>query len=255
MYAVAARALQPPSGMDPLRNKGLVSSLAIAAAALAGAGCESAYVYQPTEHATAQLADSGLPAARYDIPVGNPQGVVTVGTLGVHHLENTIGRHVAVRMIVRDNSDAPWSVDVQQQRVRFANGVVAAPAYVYGVDAGSSVTTIPARGERSFDLLFPVPADLKVVDYQLLWSVATPQQLVTERTPFRREAIDYGPAYAYYDGLYGAPYWYGYSAVPWIGPGVVVGPGYYPSHHYYYGRAVPHGRRVYHVPPPTPRHY
>jgi hypothetical protein len=193
--------------------------------ALAGlSGCiESRYYYRPTEHATAHLADSGLPAALYQVPADRPQGEVKLATLGVHELEDDRGSHLVVRMIVTNNSDAPWRIDLSQLVATFPDGERRLPERAWGPDQLSAPEVwVPARQERSLDLIYRVPEDLKLKYFQLAWAVATPSRLVTQRTNFRREEPE--PAYYGGYGFYGyGPYYPFYPYGYWFGPTVLIG--------------------------------
>lgn len=186
-------------------RQGLIWGVLLPVAALAG--CAGDYYYRPTEHATAQLASSGLPAALYQVPADRPQGEVKIASLGVRKTEGEIDRQLIVRLIVTNNSEQPWSVDLRQQTAIFPDGQQRAPNFVYGGMASSSpLVTIPPRQQGAFDILFPVPDETSTKTFQLAWSVTTSGGLASGRTSFRREAVPPSYAVAGPDS-----YYYGYG--------------------------------------------
>jgi hypothetical protein len=220
-------------------------------AALACAGCAAQHVYIPAQHATATLPDTGTPAALYSVPPGLPRGEVTVGALGTRKVADSHQHELGVRMIVKNNSDQPWRVDVRQQRIAMPDGSQLAPGYVLGVPENNPLLDIAPRGEANIDLIYAV-GDAKPATFQLLWSVATPGEYVTQRTDFRRETVE--PAYAYgpplYDGYFYAPFYYSYPSYPYVGFGsTIVTRGPYIAPRIHYGR-----RPTYIVPARPPIH-
>lgn len=232
----------------------LALALPLAALALVGCAETARYVYTPTEHATARLPENGLPAALYQVPPEAPQGEVKVASLGVRKLDtgNLKGRYLVARVVVSNNSDQPWSFDGSQQQASIAGGPPQGPVSMFAAEQPTSwVVTVPPRQQRAFDLVYAV-GDSRVTNFQLAWSIGTPQRWITERTNFRRDEVA-EPAYAY-----GAPYGYGfyYGAYydpfyPWgYGPSIMVHPR--PYYHRSYGwRSAPPPMRV--APPPPVR--
>jgi hypothetical protein len=201
----------------------------LASLALALSACIPTYhVWIPTERATARLPDTGQPASFYEMPAGAPPGDVQVATLGVRRVKNGGDtQHLALRMIVDNNSDQDWQLDVREQVLTLSDGERRQPRYAWGApQPGSPLVTVPARQKVSLDLLYPVPS-LKgfLAEFELAWAVRTPAQLVTNRTPFRQEDIQPG-AYAWGPYGYGWDYYY-------------PPPFYYPSPFFSLGFATP----------------
>jgi hypothetical protein len=206
----------------------------VLALACAASGCGTRYLYQPSEHATAFMADTGLPAALYQVPTGNPQGEVKIASLGVRSTDHPPGRFLVLRMVVSNNSDSAWFLDAGAQHVRLADGITRPPTVIYTDEPGAGPQTpIPPRAQRSFDLLFAIGESKEAKHFELAWSVVTPGTRVSERTSFRREEIM--PAYAYYGYPYGYWGYYDYQFYnPFffypsgfgfgLGPTVLVGP-------------------------------
>jgi hypothetical protein len=188
--------------------------------AVAGvAGCGTTHVYLPTEHATATLAESGMPAANYQVPPGAPRGEVKVATLGLQKMKGTEERNLVVRMVVTNNSNEPWQVDVRQQRIFLPNGHEQGPQQAFGVPQGSPFVVVPARQQRSVDLTYAVGRD-KPQSYALRWALTTPNEWVTNRTAFRRTQIGfYGYGPPLYGGYFYAPFYYTYPTFPYYGFG------------------------------------
>ncbi len=184
-------------------------------------GCANEYAYIPAENATARV--NGQSAAAYHIPPEAPQGDVRVTSFGVTKLKvNNQEEHVRamhVRMVVANNSDAPWTVDTRQQIGVIPNEGRSRPMYASSDGGQLPLVTVPARGRRTIDLFYPLPQGMqkasRLPQFDLLWTVDTQSRQVAMRTPFERIEIE--PVYAYdygwgYYGYYGpgwAPYyWY-----------------------------------------------
>lgn len=205
--------------------------------------CAPNYVYQPAEHATAQIA--GRAAAQYQIPPAYPQGDVRLASFGFSKISPTHApdeqeRAVHVRMVVANNGSRPWTVDTREQRLDLPGQGLLPPAFVQSSGGTGSLpfVTVPAGSERTLDLFYPLPPDLQkakhIPEFDLVWRVRTPQTTVTERTPFDRlrvvpvYATGYGPGWTYYRP-WGGPYWYdpwypvGLLPQAYVGAPVVIG--------------------------------
>jgi hypothetical protein len=187
------------------------------------AACTPNYVYRPAANATATI--KGHPAADYPIPPTAPQGDVRLASFGVteirpsrHASENEKAVHL--RMIVSDNSQAPWTLDTRQEVIALPDGQQLAPAYVttHEGPAGLPLVTVAPGSKRTIDLFYPLPPNMgsasKVPEFDAVWHVETPQQDVTERTPFDRLQIEpataygYGPEWETWHEVWGGPFWY-----------------------------------------------
>ena len=230
------------------------STIVLASLALLAGCAEVQHVWVPTQQATAQLPESGLPAAYYQTPAGAPPGSVTIGSLGVRKVQTTAGseRAIVMRMIVMNNSDQPWRVDPRQQMLTFTDGYTEPPSAAYGsVPANVQVVDVPPRQKATIDLLYAVPAGPHHLgDLELAWSVATPAVAVSNRTPFRREDIEpseyaYGYDYAPYYGDYYYPPPYFYPSpffsfgLGFGGPILAPAPWVHGGYHHEYGRRTP----------------
>jgi hypothetical protein len=205
--------------------------------AVAMAACAPSYVYRPSTNATATI--KGRVAADYPIPATAPQGEVRLASFGMSEIARSSApdqKQVAahVRMIVIDNSPAPWTLDTRQQTIALAGGPQLAPSLVttHEGQAGLPSVTVPAGGKRIIDLFYPLPANMQsasqVPEFDVVWHVDTPQQVVTERTSFDRLRVEpqvasgYGPDWGVWNDGFDGPYWYG-SAYEGYRGGVVVG--------------------------------
>jgi hypothetical protein len=194
----------------------------IAACSLAMAACAPSYVYRPAANATATM--KGRAAADYPIPPTSPQGDVRLASFGMTNVSSSgtpgkAQKAIHVRMIVADNSQTPWTLDASKQLVALPGGQQLAPAYVttHDGEAGLPSVTVPAGGKRILDLLYALPPDMQsasqVPEFDVVWHVATPQQQVSERTPFDRLRVDpevVGASDPYWsaDERWGGPFWY-----------------------------------------------
>jgi hypothetical protein len=216
----------------------------ILACSFAVASCASDYVYRPAANATATI--KGRVAADYPVPPASPQGDVRLASFGMSEISSggptrQNQKAVHLRMIVADNGQTPWTMDTRQQVLALADGQQLAPGYVttHEGQAGLPSVTVPAGGKRIIDLFYPLPPTMqsasKVPDFDVVWHIDTPQQQVTERTPFDRIQIVpaaghrcgpewggwqdcwggpfYGPTYPGYRGdiFIGAPRWDGWE--------------------------------------------
>jgi hypothetical protein len=198
---------------------GLLAALGLAC------GCANPYIWVPTERSNSKLAESGLPAANYAVPTVAPRGSVEVGTLGTKHMPQLGDRKaVVVRMIVTNNGDVPWKVDVRNQMLTFATGLRVAPdlAYASKLEPPPELT-VPPRDRVSIDLLYVVPSGGKPLEhFELAWSVDMQREVSSDRTDFRRVNTE-PPVWAWGYGTDFAAY--GYYPPPW----------YYPAPFYSYG--------------------
>ncbi|MCU1279902.1 MAG: uncharacterized protein JWM53_3448 [bacterium] len=216
----------------------------VVACGLAMAACAPKYVYQPEANATATM--KGRVAADYQIPSTTaPQGDVRLASFGMSKIASSkmpdqSQKAVHVRMIVNDNSQAAWTLDTRQQVIVFPGGQQVAPGLVTTREgtAGLPSVTVPAGGKRIVDLFYPLPANLQsasqIPEFDVVWHVNTPEQQVTERTPFDRLRVDpevaygYGPEWGIGDGSWGGP-WYDTGYYGWGGD-VVVGAPHWGGH-------------------------
>jgi hypothetical protein len=199
--------------------------LAAGAFAFALVGCEHQYVYQPVVSTSAAVA--GRPASYYTIPPEAPRGDVRIATFGFVDIhprnadEGAVIRGLHVRMIVANNSNAPWTVDTRDQMLSLPGRGESRPAFVT-VDAGASPPTVvvPSGEKRTVDLFYPLPPDLqkaeKVPAFDTVWRVDTGVRVVVERTPFERLEVE--PSYPYDYGPYDYAYTYGWGPNYWYDP-------------------------------------
>ena len=203
-------------------------------------GCQE-YIYRPAEHATAQIY--GRVAAQYQIPEKAPEGDLRIASFGLSKVSppnapDQKQRMVHLRMVIANNSHDNWNLDAREVRVDFPLTGQVAPAYVRSREGqlGLPLVTIPPGGERSIDLFYPMPLGQdkasRLPAFSAVWQVHTPAQVVAQRTPFDRLAIEpvyaygYGPGWGWYGG-WGGPYWYDplYAGLPapYLSGSVVVG--------------------------------
>src|SRR5207253_1539327 len=71
-------------------------------------------------------------------------------------------RELVLRVMVTNNSDEPWQVDVRRQVVTFETGETRGPDMVYASQQGGApYLAVPARQRVSIDLLYSVPEPAK----------------------------------------------------------------------------------------------
>ena len=198
-------------------------------AAVALCACSEEYVYRPAVNPSATVA--GHVAAYYEIPPEAPRGSVRLAALGFSDLEPRGGaavRAVHLRMVVANNSPTgPWTIDTREQRIDLPGHGTSRPAYVGTRGIAPPVVTIAPGQKQIIDLFYPLPVDLggasQLPEFDVLWSVDTPERVVTERTPF--DCLRVEPAYAYDWGPYWGWGWYDplYPYGGFYNPAVVVG--------------------------------
>jgi hypothetical protein len=231
---------------------------ALLAALFTVAACSSTeYAYVPAQNATATMG--GEAAAAYSIPPNAPAGDVRIATYGVAELapQNGDARHldaIHLHLSVADNSDHPWSLDTRDQRLDLEGRGMSAPAFATADRSGQAppLVTVAPGGKREVDLFFPIPGDMDGVSdlpaFDAIWRVNTGNQVVVERTPFERIALEAAPAYPpdYY-AVDAWPYWYdpyylGWGVVP---PAYWGGRPFYVHHwghpHFWHGGGGFHG--------------
>lgn len=192
--------------------------ITILACAFAVASCTPSYIYRPAANATATI--KGRVAADYPIPPTVPQGDLRLASFGMSEISPSTAASakqmaVHLRMVVADNSPAPWTLDARQQIVALPDGQRLAPALVTTREgqAGLPLVTVPAGGKRVIDLFYALPPSIQsastVGQFDVVWDIDTPQQRVTERTPFDRLRDPPSGAYGYEFewGGWGGPFW------------------------------------------------
>jgi hypothetical protein len=232
--------------------------------------CATNMEYVPTEQVSAQL--QGRPASQYRVPPESPRGDVTVVSRGVVHVERDGHRadvlHVAVRLS-NDQDSGPWTFDVREQKLLVPVAGSITPAPVSPAAGGAPVVNVAPGGQRTMDLYFPTPPGVKtnrLHAFDLLWTVRTPQRIVTERTPFEGWGSDgyrYGPFSSvsvgfglgpmwWYEPLYYRPYYP--FRYPYWSPSYGYGYGYgYAPRHFGYQPYRPGARALPPVwAPPAP---
>jgi hypothetical protein len=203
----------------------------VASALLAAAGCASEYTYQPATNATATV--KGHVAAYYPLPDAvHPQGDARVASFGIAKIKRADEsqlRTLHLRVVVSNNSQQPWQLDVNQQRVQLKGGATLSPAFAQSDGQDVPDVHITPGGKRTVDLFFALPEDQarasRIPEFDAIWRVETGTQPVVQRTPFDRLVVE--PAYAS-TGWYGPGWWgpYGWYD-PFWGPGYIGAPGWY----------------------------
>src|SRR5262245_41933122 len=120
------------------------------AASMSGCGTSDAYIYQPTEQASAML--EGRPAARYAVPPERPTGDVRVTSFGIPEVEPRPGgprvKVLHARLVVANNlDDTPWTADTRHQYAWIEGEGKARPVFANSDAPGAPIKTI-ARGEQ-----------------------------------------------------------------------------------------------------------
>jgi hypothetical protein len=197
---------------------------------LAAAACNSSYIYQPEERATAQIL--GRVAADYPLPTQQVQkGDARVASFGIAKVKRNDGtnlRAVHVRMVVSNNSGLPFRFNTGEQRVDMRGGGQLTAAFVRSDGQDIPNVTVPPGGKRTVDLFYALPPGIqsasKLPQFDFTWRVDVAGEIVAQRTPFQRLAIE--PVYAYAGW---GPYWwgpYGWYDPLW-GPVAIGMPGWY----------------------------
>jgi hypothetical protein len=205
----------------------------ISGAALVLCACNAGYIYHPAENATAQIR--GHVAADYQIPTNDPKGDVRIASFGISKItpeSRESLRAIHARLVVSNNGVQPWLVDIRQQVAALPGGQQVHPAFARSDSGEFPIVRVAPRGKGTIDLFFPLPADAqrasKLPEFDVVWYVNTGQQMVSERTPFERLAVE--PAYAYGWGYPYGPGW-GYGPYAWYdpfwGPAMIGAPGWY----------------------------
>jgi len=231
----------------PRNSRALVILLAVLSTACASED----YAYFPTENATASLR--GSPAADYAIPPAAPAGDVRIASYGIAALQSSDGsseiKALHLRLSIADNSASPWTLDTRDQRVDLDGRGASAPAFASADQPGTPppIVTVAPGGRRTVDLFFALPKDLwnaeSLPAFDAIWRVSTGTQVVVERTPFERIALE-EPAYGYdYAYDYPGPFWpygYWYYDPAFVGGWGVVVRGPYWGHPYFHGWRHPY---------------
>jgi hypothetical protein len=177
-------------------------------AAMACVGCAPWIdVYRPSEELTAVAGD--VPAARYPITGEARRGEALIAATGIVQPRLASGQHaayLAVRIVVdNDDDDAPWTLDLRQQRVTFPALGTLAPAYVDSDGRDLPLLVVAPGRKRTVDLYYALPPPLtkprEVPTFTLDWRVQTPAALICARTEFalvrvKPEEVHY-PRYMY----------------------------------------------------------
>jgi hypothetical protein len=182
---------------------------------LAIAACASTYVYRPAVTTTAATVD-GRVASYYAIPPEAPRGDVRVVTMGFAQIEqrdtpNSAVQALHVRLVVANNSEAPWKLDTREQRAVLPKFGESSPAYAKTDSGTPPEVPIPPLTERTVDLYYPLPAGMQKASalpaFDVLWAVDTGTRKVVERTPFERLEVEPVEPYGGY-AVFTEPDWY-----------------------------------------------
>ncbi|MEA2697758.1 MAG: hypothetical protein QOI66_2029 [Myxococcales bacterium] len=177
----------------------MTRQITILVSSIAMASCSPGFFYRPADNATATM--KGRVAADYQIPPNAPRGDVRLASFGIGKISmsgssNQKQKAVHVRMIVTDNSQTPWTMDMRQQAIALPDGQQLAPAYASTHEGqnGLPSVTVPARGKRIIDLFYGLPANIQLASqlpsFSVVWHVNMSQQQVTERTRFDRMRVE-----------------------------------------------------------------
>jgi hypothetical protein len=213
---------------------------AVGLALALGACATSSYVFQPAVRGTALIA--GRSAAYYPVPATSPQGDVRVASFGTTAIRLPEGPKLPVlqaRLVVANNSGAPWTLDTRQQFGAIPGEGTSRPVFV-GADADSApLVTIPPGGQRTVDLFFPLPQGMTANDiphFDVIWRIDAGGVPITERTPFERVEIVRSPPVDVGFGFgYGFGYGYGWYDPFWPSYTFVHPYFWYPPYPYPYG--------------------
>lgn len=226
------RAVRALDGSAILRRAVCLAMFGVVASFGVACADSSDYLYRPAENATA-VAD-GHAAARYTIPVAAPKGDVRIASFGVHGVKQENGPEwpaLHVRMIVaNDAGNAAWTVDSREIRVEVRGEKPKDPAAVNADVSDMPLIRIPPGEQRTLDLFYPLADEYddatSIPAFDVLWKVETDTEIVAERTPFERVAMQRAPTTTW--GMGYSPYWWSnpwYPGMsPLAGPGM-VGPG------------------------------
>jgi hypothetical protein len=176
----------------------MTRQITILMSSIAMASCSPGFFYRPADNATATM--TGRVAADYQIPANAPRGDVRLASFGIGKISmsgspNQKQKAVHVRMIVTDNSQTPWTMDMRQQAIALPDGQQLTPAHVSTHEGqnGLPSVTVPARGKRIIDLFYGLPANIQsasqLPSFSVVWHVNMPQQQLTERTRFDRMPV------------------------------------------------------------------
>ena len=138
---------------------------------------------------------------------------------GVVHVDEGSHRsemlHVGVRLS-NDQDSGPWTFHAGEQKLMVQGAGPIKPVPVSRAAGGAEVVNVAPGTQLTMDLYFPPPPGVRanrVQSFDLLWTVRTPQRIVTERTPFE-ESGSYGygyPPFTYVSFGWGlGPLWWSY---------------------------------------------
>jgi hypothetical protein len=194
----------------------------IVLAALAMAGCGTAYSYVP---ATTVASARGTRFASYAITDGTVR-IASLGVTKVHAREAPESRvpalHLRLEVENEDEGEGPVRVDTRSVVVVLPGEAEARPSFVDARDVASLPWVTIAPGERrALDLYYRLPARFaeakELPSFAVQWSVRTDRTVYAERTPFDRIVTPPPSKVAYGElGPWGpGPFW----AAPTIGGG------------------------------------
>ena len=130
-------------------------------------------------------------------------------------------RALDVRMIVDNEGDTqPWTIDTRELMIDVPGAGQARPMFVRSDFQPLPLITVDSRQRRTLDQFYPLPANERsegrLPQFDVLWSVETPERTVASRTHVRRIETETTPYYAGYEA---APYYaYGWGPYWWYDP-------------------------------------
>jgi len=168
---------------------------------LAVAACSQDYTYVPVTTTSAAVA--GRPAAEYAISargapsVGGEVRVATLGFVPVRWQEPTgwtSGQALDVRMVMTNDGDARWAMDLRDQFVELTGGGQwVAPLVALGPETPPTRLVVEPGSQRTVDLFFPLPQPLRgatsLPTFDVHWSLYSNGKRVERRTTFDRIAF------------------------------------------------------------------
>ena len=153
--------------------------------ALALLGACADYAYLPLTNAT--VVDGAL-AARFGIPAAAPRGTFSLASYGVS------GGALHLRAILVNDDDAVrWTFDTREQLVRTAGQTAHVSGFATEDGSTTPVIAVPPHVRRVVDLYFPLPPSVqqerRLPDFEVAWSVHTPNGTIAQSTPFSRRTL------------------------------------------------------------------
>ena len=157
----------------------------LTASLLLGFGCSSVqYYFAPKEETP--LTPRGQLGATFAVPEGQSQSYVRIFPTEVRKVRGQ--RVLPVRYYLENTDLSAWHLDATHQKLKIPGGGPEVVAMISDEPSQSSLTEVPKRKSRVWDIVFPLPDSIQssadLPSFDLSWEVQVQPKTVTGTATF-----------------------------------------------------------------------